>query len=65
MEIPAMGREQNDVDVETGSAIKVEQEMTAGLQMGSEPTSPTTNSTLSSCITKPPDDSAACKFGLI
>lgn len=60
-----MARDQNDADVETGSAVEVEQEMTTGLQMGSEPTSLATNSTLSSSITKPPDDSAACKFGLI
>lgn len=57
-----MARDQNGADVETGSAVKAEQEKTAGLQMGSEPTSPATNSTLSSSITKPPDDSAACKF---
>ena len=62
MESPTMARDQDGADVETGSAVKVEQEKTAGLQMGSEPTSPATNSTLSSSITKPADDSAACKF---
>jgi len=59
-----MAQDQNGADVETGSAVEVVQEKTAGLQMGSEPTSPT-NGTLSSSITKLPNESDACKFGLI
>ncbi len=65
MESPEIAQDRSDADVATGGAVEVVQEKTVGLQMGSEPTSPATNSTINTSITKPPDVSAACKLRLI